>query len=214
MNNIKRYQILYRLDSLVNYHNRNIDLIYNSGFELLISVLLSARTKDIQVNKVAKNLFQQANTPESMLTLGLEKIKKYIKCIGLFNSKATNIIRTCQILVNKYNSIIPNNRLDLESLPGVGRKTANIILNIIFNQPTIAVDTHVFRFCNRSRFAIGQTPLAVERKLIKVVPRKFKKKCHQFFVKHGRYICRSKNPYCSNCIIFDLCEFNKKNQKI
>lgn len=210
MNHIKRYQILRKLQDHTYYDKNNEGLVYTSEFELLIAVLLSARTRDIQVNIVTKTLFKVANTPESMLYLGLDKIKDHIKHIGLFNSKANNIVKTCQLLIQKYNNTVPNNRVALESLPGVGRKTANIILNTIFNYPTIAVDTHVFRFCNRSRFATGKNVLAVERKLMSVVPREFKKNCHQYFVKHGRYTCCSKQPHCCSCIISNLCEFDKK----
>lgn len=210
MNYNKRYQILRKLQDHNYYSNYDTNLVYRSAFELLIAVLLSAQTRDVQVNKVTKKLFKVANTPQAMLALGLDTIKDYIKCIGLFNSKANNIIKTCQLLIHKYNSVLPHNRLMLESLPGVGRKTANIILNIIFDQPTIAVDTHVFRFCNRSRFAIGDNVLTVERKLISVVPKEFKKNCHQYFIQHAKQTCCAKQPHCYNCIISDLCEFDKK----
>lgn len=209
MDHIKRYQILYKLrDHYTN--NDETNLIYQSDFELLIAVLLSAQSKDVQVNKVTKQLFKIANTPQSIIKLGLNKIKNYIKFIGLFNSKAENILKTCQLLITKYNGVVPNNRLELESLPGVGRKTSNIILNIIFNHPTIAVDTHVFRVCNRSQFAIGNNALAVEHKLMSVVPHEFKKNCHKYFINHGRYTCFAKKPNCSNCIISSLCEFQNK----
>lgn len=208
MNRIKRYKILCKLKE-ENIHSV-IELIYRSEFELLIAVLLSARTSDIQVNKVTKKLFQLANTPEAMLCLGVDGIRKYIKSIGLFNIKANNIIKTCRLLINSYNSIIPNSRISLESLPGVGRKTANIILNLVFGKPTIAVDTHVFRFCNRSQFAKGITVWSVEKKLLSVVPKKFKRYCHQWLVSHGRYICRAKHPKCYICVIKDLCEFKEK----
>lgn len=210
MDLIKRYQILHRLQNH-NVHNRyNTNLVYQSEFELLIALLLSAQTRDSQVNKVTRTLFHRANTPELMLMLGVDNIKNYIKCIGLHNTKAANIIKTCQLLIQKYKGKLPNNRLELETLPGVGRKTANIILNIIFSIPTIAVDTHVFRFCNRSRFAIGNNALAVERQLISVVPKEFKKNCHQNLIQHGRYTCRAKKPHCQHCIISDLCEFEQK----
>lgn len=211
MNYIKRYQILYKLKHHKYYDDYSTNLIYRSEFELLIAVLLSAQAKDVQVNKATKTLFAAANTPKSMLILGIDQIKDHIKCIGLFNVKAKNIIKTCQILIDKHNGALPNNRSELESLPGVGRKTANIILNIIFNYPTIAVDTHIFRFCNRSRFAIGKNVLTVERKLISVVPQKFKKNCHQHFIKHSRYTCSARKPRCYDCIIANLCEFDKKN---
>lgn len=208
MNRIKRYKILCKLQS----HNINpvIELIYQSPFELLIAVLLSARTSDIQVNKVTKVLFKLANTPKNMLLLGVDGVKQHIRSIGLFNIKAINIIQTCRLLIKNYNGIVPGNRVDLESLPGVGRKTANIILNLVFGQPTIAVDTHVFRFCNRSGFAIGTNVLSIEKKLSDVVPKKFKNHCHQWLVLHGRYICKARCPKCYICVIRDLCEFTEK----
>lgn len=210
MNAIKRYKILCRLrDYNYNYHVKT-RLLYESEFELLIAVLLSAQTRDTQVNKVTKRLFSIANTPKSMLLLGAKRLKIYLKSLGLFNKKAENIIKTCQLLIKDHNGLLPQNRLALESLPGVGRKTANIILNIVFDLPTIAVDTHVFRFCNRSRFAPGNNAISVERKLISVVPKDFKKHCHTWFIRHGRDTCQSKQPQCYNCIISDLCEFNNK----
>lgn len=213
MNYAKRYQILSKLKECYNeYNNHKTNLVYKTEFELLIAVLLSAKTQDQQVNKVTAGLFKIANTPQTMLLLGVNKIIDHIKYIGLFNSKAKNIIETCQLLIQKHNGSIPNNRAELELLPGVGRKTANIILNIVFNHPTIAVDTHVFRFCNRSRFVIGKNVLIVEKKLNLVVPKEFKKNCHQYFVKHGRNICCAKTPHCYNCIISNLCEFNKKHK--
>ncbi|CAD83438.1 endonuclease III [Candidatus Blochmanniella floridana] len=210
MNNLKRYQILCRLKNY-NYdmHDQD-DLVYHSVFECLVATLLSAQARDVQVNKITKNLFKIANTPQSMLNLGVDGVKQHIKCIGLFNSKSENLIKICNLLINQYNGIVPKKRLELESLPGIGRKTANIILNVCFGLSTIAVDTHVFRFCNRSCFASGHNVIAVERKLMSVVPREFKRNCHRWLVKHGRYTCKSKNPDCNNCIINDLCEFDKK----
>lgn len=205
MNNVKRYEILCRFRK--NNAHPVTELIYCSAFELLIAVLLSARTSDIQVNKVTQNLFKVANTPKSMLSLGIDGIKEHIKSIGLFNTKALNIVKICTLLIKYHNNCVPDNRVDLESLPGVGRKTANVILNIIFGRPTIAVDTHVFRVCNRSGFVIGSTVQAVEEKLSLVVPLEFKNNCHQWFVLHGRYICQAKHPNCHICIINDLCEF-------
>lgn len=211
MNSIKRYKILCKFRDYNHKHNHNnTELVYNSEFELLIAVLLSAQARDTQVNKVTKKLFNIANTPKAMLSLGLNNIKNYIKSIGLFNKKSENIIKICQVLIKNYKGALPNNRAELESLPGVGRKTANIILNIAFNFPTIAVDTHVFRFCNRSHFAVGKNTIAIEKELISVVPEKFKKHCHLWFVRHGRYICQSKQPKCSDCFIVDLCEFDNK----
>lgn len=209
MNRFKRHKILCKFQE--NNVRPTIELIYQSPFELLVAVLLSARTHDMQVNKVTKNLFEIANTPESMLNLGLNGVKKHIRSIGLFRMKSIHLIKICRLLTKHYNGIIPGNRIDLESFPGVGRKTANIILNIIFGQLTIAVDTHVFRFCNRSRFATGTTVKSVENKLLSVVPNKFKYFCHQWLVLHGRYVCRAKHPKCQTCIIKDLCEFPKKS---
>lgn len=209
MNYIKRYKILCKLQE--NNINPISELIYQSPFELLIAVLLSARTSDIQVNKVTKHLFKLANTPKSMLLLGINGIKLHIKSIGLYNTKAANIMKICRLLIENYNGILPESRAALESLPGIGRKTANVVLNLVFGWPTIAVDTHVFRFCNRSRFAIGATVQLVEKKLLSVVPKKFKYYCHQWLVLHGRYVCTARCPKCGICIIKDLCEFTKKN---
>ncbi|URJ29089.1 endonuclease III [Blochmannia endosymbiont of Camponotus modoc] len=208
MNRVKRYQILCKLRD-TNIHPV-IELVYRSEFELLIAVLLSAQTSDVQVNKVTKSLFKVVNTPQDMLLLGVDGVKNYIKSIGLSNTKSKNIIETCHLLIDKYNGILPSSRIGLESLPGVGRKTANIILNIVFGWPTIAVDTHVFRFCNRSRFALGKNVLSVEKKLLSVVPKEFQRNCHQWLVLHGRNICRAKQPNCRVCVIKDLCEFKEK----
>ncbi|ADV33768.1 endonuclease III [Candidatus Blochmanniella vafra str. BVAF] len=211
MNRIKRYQILCKLrDYNANITTYDTELIYHSPFELLIAVLLSARARDVQVNKVTESLFQVANTPQDMLFLGINRIRYYIRSIGLFNSKAVNIIKICQLLIEKFNGFLPENREELESLPGVGRKTASIILNVIFGWPTIAVDTHVFRFCNRSKFAIGNNVAAVEQKLISVVPREFKKNCHLWLIRHGRNTCHAKKPSCNSCVINSLCEFDMK----
>ncbi|WP_159715444.1 endonuclease III [Blochmannia endosymbiont of Camponotus nipponensis] len=208
MNHIKRYQILCKLRD--NDVDPSIELVYRSEFELLIAVLLSAQTNDIQVNKVTENLFKIANTPKSMLRLGINGIKNYIKSLGLYNTKAKNIIKSCHVLIEHYNGVLPSNRVELESLPGVGRKTANIILNLIFGRPTIAVDRHVFRFCNRSRFALGKNVLSVEKKLLSVVPKEFKNNCHQWLVLHGKNVCQAKRPNCRVCVIKDLCEFKEK----
>lgn len=208
MNRVKRYQILCKLRD--NNIQPVIELVYRSEFELLIAVLLSAQTSDVQVNKVTKSLFKVVNTPQDMLLLGVDGVKNYIKSIGLSNTKSKNIIETCRLLIDKYNGILPSSRIGLESLPGVGRKTANIILNVVFGWPTIAVDTHVFRFCNRSRFALGNNVLSVEKKLLSVVPKEFQRNCHQWLVRHGRNICRAKQPNCRVCVIKDLCEFKEK----
>ncbi|WP_032115014.1 endonuclease III [Candidatus Arsenophonus nilaparvatae] len=208
MNKQKRIDILTRLRD--NNPTPTTELVFNSPFELLISVLLSAQATDISVNKATAKLYPIANTAEKMLALGINEIKHYIKTIGLFNTKAENIIKTCQILIDKYNSQVPENREALESLPGVGRKTANVVLNTAFGWPTIAVDTHIFRVCNRTNFAPGKSVIEVEQKLIKVVPIEFKVDCHHWFILHGRYTCIARKPRCGSCIIEDLCEFNDK----
>ncbi|EPE37656.1 endonuclease III [Candidatus Photodesmus katoptron] len=208
MNNIKRTKILNRFQK--NNPDPKTELNWNSPFELLIAVLLSAQTTDKSVNKVTSRLYSIANTPESLLNLGLDRLKQHIRTIGLFNSKAKHIIKTCDILFRKYNSQVPESREILESLPGVGRKTANVILNIIFGWTTIAVDTHIYRVCNRSKFAIGKTARIVEEKLLKVVPKIFQINVHHWLVLHGRYICKARNPLCNQCIIEDLCEFKEK----
>lgn len=208
MNRVKRYQILCKLRD--NNIHPVIGLAYRSEFELLIAVLLSAQTSDIQVNKVTKNLFKVANIPKDMLRLGVDGVRNYIKSIGLSNNKSKNIIETCRLLIENHNGMLPSDRIGLESLPGVGRKTANIILNVVFGWATIAVDTHVFRFCNRSRFALGNNVWSVEKKLLSVVPKEFKRNCHQWLVLHGKNICRAKQPRCRVCVIQDLCEFKEK----
>ncbi|AEW44493.1 endonuclease III [Serratia symbiotica str. 'Cinara cedri'] len=208
MNKIKRLKILTRLRD--NNLDSNTGLIYNTPFELLIAVLLSAQTTDASVNAVTTKLYAVANNPASLLALGLNRIKMYIKTIGLFNRKAENVIKICLILLELYDGEVPEDRTALESLPGVGRKTANIILNTVFGWPTIAVDTHVFRVCNRTFFAPGKNVNLVEKKLLQVVPNAFKINCHQWLVILGRYTCMAKKPLCSSCIIVDLCEFQKK----
>lgn len=187
--------------------NPTTELKYTTPFELLISVMLSAQATDVSVNKATEKLYLTANTPEKILNLGEAKLKNYIKTIGLFNTKAKNVIKTCEILVNQYHSQVPANREALESLPGVGRKTANVILNTAFNFDEIAVDTHIFRVSNRIGLAKGKTPLAVETILQKVVPKNFRKDAHHWLILHGRYTCTAKKPRCGQCIIRDLCEY-------
>jgi endonuclease III len=208
MNKQKRIAILTRLRD--NNPTPTTELTFNSPFELLISVLLSAQATDISVNKATAKLYPVANTAEKMLALGLDEIKRYIKTIGLFNTKAENIIKTCQILIDRYNGEVPEDREALESLPGVGRKTTNVVLNTAFGWPTIAVDTHIFRVCNRTNFAPGKNVIEVEQKLLKVVPTEFKVDCHHWFILHGRYTCIARKPRCGSCIIEDLCEFDDK----
>ncbi len=190
------------------------ELIYNSPFELLIAVILSAQATDIGVNKATKKLYAVANTPEAITTLGLSKLKSYVKTIGLYNNKAKNIIETCKILNEKYAGVVPQDRESLESLPGVGRKTANVILNTAFGEPTIAVDTHIFRVSNRTGIAPGKNVVEVEKKLLKFVPEEFKRDAHHWLILHGRYTCIARNPKCDNCLIFELCEWKDKKKYI
>ncbi|WP_225639408.1 endonuclease III [Candidatus Profftia sp. (ex Adelges kitamiensis)] len=209
MNKQKRMLILQKFQA--NNPYPTTELVYNTNFELLISVLLSAQSTDIRVNKVTAQLYAVANTPTKMLKIGVEDIKQYIKIIGLYNKKAENIIKTCKILIDKYNGKVPENIAALQSLPGVGRKTAHVILNTAFNWPIIAVDTHIFRICNRTKFAPGRNVRKVEDKLMRVVLKKFKLNFHNWFVMHGRYTCTAYKPHCNACIIKDLCEFKEKN---
>lgn len=208
MNQAKRIEILTRLRD--DNPQPTTELKFDSPFELLISVLLSAQATDVSVNKATAKLYPVANTPQAMLTLGVDGLKKYIKTIGLYNTKAENVIKTCQILVDKHNSEVPENREALEALPGVGRKTANVVLNTAFGWPTIAVDTHIFRVSNRTGFAPGKNVNEVEQKLLKVVPAEFKVDCHHWLILHGRYTCIARKPRCGSCIIEDLCEFKEK----
>lgn len=209
MNKEKRRKIFERFQQQ-NPHPTT-ELQYGNSFELLIAVILSAQATDVSVNKATKKLFLIANRPEKILQLGIEQLKKTIKSIGLYNSKASNIMKTCAILVNKYNSQIPENRKDLEALPGVGRKTANVILNTALGAHTVAVDTHVFRVSNRTKLATGKTPLEVEKKLLRYIPKEFLTHAHHWLVLHGRYICIAKKPKCRVCPIVDLCEYKDKN---
>ena len=210
MNKEKRYEILSRLREQ-NPHPET-ELEYSSPFELLVAVTLSAQATDVGVNKATRKLFPVANTPQAILDLGLEGLRDYIKTIGLFNSKANNVYKMCEILVNKHNSEVPENREALEALPGVGRKTANVVLNTAFGWPTIAVDTHIYRVSNRTKFAMGKDVVAVEQKLEKVVPKEFKVDVHHWLVLHGRYVCTARKPKCGSCIIEDLCEFKEKTE--
>ena len=199
-----RRQIYERLRA--SNPNPQPELNYSTAFELLIAVILSAQATDISVNKVTKDLFPIANTPEAFIKLGLEELEKKIKSIGLFRSKAKNIIKTCEILINEHDSRVPDNRKGLEKLFGVGRKTANVVLNIYFKQPTIAVDTHIFRVSNRTGIAPGKNELAVEKELLRITPDEFLLDAHHWLLLHGRYVCTARSPKCSDCIINDLCE--------
>jgi endonuclease-3 len=210
MNNTKRIEMLTRLRD-ENPHPTT-ELNFSSPFELLIAVILSAQATDVGVNKATDKLYPVANTPESILALGVEGLKQYIKTIGLFNAKAENVIKTCRILVEQHNNIIPENREALEALPGVGRKTANVVLNTAFGWPTIAVDTHIYRVSNRTKFAMGKNVDLVEQKLLKVVPAEFKVDVHHWLILHGRYTCIARKPRCGSCIIEDLCEFKDKTE--
>ena len=187
------------------------ELAYKSNFELLIAVMLSAQATDVSVNKATKGLFALADTAESMLALGEKKIKAQIKSIGLYNTKGKNIVNTCQILTEQHQGLVPKVRSQLEALPGVGRKTANVILNTAFGEPTIAVDTHVFRVANRTGLAKGKTPLAVEQGLLDIVPNTFIQNAHHLLILHGRYTCVARQPLCYNCTIRPDCEFKDKN---
>lgn len=201
-------EIFYR------FHERQsqpkTELVYHSTFELLIAVMLSAQATDVSVNKATKVLFQVANTPENILQLGLTSLTPIIQSINFYRNKAKNILKTCEILVNDYHGEVPDTREALEALPGVGRKTANVVLNSAFGQATIAVDTHIFRVANRTKLAPGKTPKEVELKLLEIIPETYLKNAHHWLVLHGRYTCKAKNPNCANCLIQNLCEYEAK----
>ena len=208
MNKDKRIEIFTRLRDA--NPNPTTELEYDSPFELLVAVTLSAQATDGGVNKATRKLFPVANTPEAIYALGEEGLKEYIKTIGLFNSKAANVIKACKILIDEHNSIVPQDRESLEALPGVGRKTANVILNTAFGQPTMAVDTHIFRVSNRTKIAPGKNVLEVEKRLVRLVPDEFLLDAHHWLILHGRYTCVARKPRCGSCLIEDLCEYNKK----
>lgn len=208
MNQAKRIQILTRLRD--NNPKPETELNFASPFELLVAVTLSAQATDVSVNKATDKLFPVANTAHSIYALGVEGLKEYIKTIGLYNNKAVNVIKACEILIEKYNGEVPEDREALEALPGVGRKTANVVLNTAFGWPTIAVDTHIFRLANRTKFAPGKNVVEVEERMLKVVPDEFKVDVHHWFILHGRYTCLARKPRCGSCIIEDLCEFKEK----
>ena len=186
------------------------ELEYNSTFELLVAVILSAQATDVSVNLATRRLYKMANTPRGILDLGEERLKDYIKTIGLFNAKAKNIIATCKILLAEHAGQVPAERAELEALPGVGRKTANVILNTAFGQPAMAVDTHIFRVANRTGLALGKTPLEIERKLLKSIPPEYLLDAHHWLILHGRYTCKARNPNCSECIDRDLCRTGRQ----
>ena len=210
MNKEKRREIFERLRQ--ENPEPTTELNYSSPFELLVAVALSAQSTDVGVNKATDKLFPVANTPEAILELGEAGLKKYIKTIGLYNSKAANIIKTCRILIDEHDSEVPQTREALEKLPGVGRKTANVILNTAFGQPTMAVDTHIFRVANRTKIAPGKTVRQVEDKLVKFIPEEFMQDAHHWLILHGRYVCKARKPACGACVIHDLCEYKDKTE--
>ena len=208
MNKQKRIEIFTRLRA-ANPHPTT-ELVFRTPFELLISVILSAQATDVSVNKATAKLFPVANTPSAILALGVTRLKDYIKTIGLFNTKAENVIKTCRILVEQHNSEVPEDRAALEALPGVGRKTANVVLNTAFRHPTMAVDTHIFRVSNRTGIAPGKNVLEVEKNLLKHVPAEFLLDAHHWLILHGRYTCLARKPLCYQCPIADLCDYKPK----
>ncbi|MDB4001410.1 endonuclease III [Oceanospirillaceae bacterium] len=208
MNNDKREAIFARLKAQ-NPHPET-ELNFNNHYELLVAVALSAQSTDVSVNKATKKLFEVANTPQAMLDLGLEGLKNHIKTIGLYNSKANNVIQAAQLLVSNHNGLVPDSREALEALPGVGRKTANVVLNTAFRQIAMAVDTHIFRWSNRTRVAPGKNVVEVEKKLLRFVPKQYLLDAHHWMILHGRYVCVARKPRCGACTIEDLCEFKQK----
>ena len=210
MNKQKRIRIFERLQA--NDPNPTTELNYQTPFELLVSVILSAQATDVSVNKATQPLFEIANTPRTMLDLGVEKLKGYIKSIGLFNTKAANVIETSRILIERHGGDVPADRTALQALPGVGRKTANVVLNTAFGQPTMAVDTHIFRVANRTRLAPGKNVREVEDRLVRWIPKPYLKDAHHWLILHGRYVCTARKPRCGACLIEDLCEFSDKRE--
>ncbi|MDI3323543.1 endonuclease III [Pontibacterium granulatum] len=210
MNKQKRHEIFARLRD--DNPNPTTELEYSNPFELLIAVILSAQATDVGVNKATRKLYPVANTPEAIYALGVEGLKEYIKTIGLFNAKAENVIKTCRILIDQHNSQVPESRKDLEALPGVGRKTANVVLNTAFGHPTMAVDTHIFRVSNRTKIAPGKNVNEVEQKLLRFVPKEFLQDAHHWLILLGRYVCTARKPKCGSCLIEDLCEYKDKTE--
>ncbi|SFQ12837.1 DNA-(apurinic or apyrimidinic site) lyase /endonuclease III [Geopseudomonas sagittaria] len=208
MNAAKRAEIFRRLKE--DNPEPTTELEYQSVFELLVAVILSAQATDVGVNKATAKLFPVANTPEAIHALGVEGLEQYIKTIGLYRSKAKNVIEACRLLIEKHASVVPSSREELEALPGVGRKTANVVLNTAFRQPAMAVDTHIFRVSNRTGIAPGKTVLEVEKKLVKFVPREYLLDAHHWLILHGRYVCKARKPQCGSCRIEDLCEYKHK----
>jgi len=209
MNKTKRTEIYERLKNA--NPKPTTELVYKSHFELLVAVMLSAQATDVSVNAATKKLYAVANTPESIIALGESKLRTFIKTIGLFNTKARNIIKTCEILVANHSSQVPDKRDPLEALPGVGRKTANVVLNTAFGQPTIAVDTHIFRVSNRTKLAVGKNVVEVENRLVRLTPEEYKLDAHHWLILHGRYVCIARKPRCGACVIEELCEYKNKS---
>jgi endonuclease-3 len=208
MNREKRTAIFSTLRARMPAPTTELD--FANPFELLIAVILSAQATDVSVNKATAKLYPVANTPAAILALGADGLRPYIRTIGLFNSKAENIIKTCRILLEEHNGEVPRTRSELEALPGVGRKTANVVLNTAFGEPTIAVDTHIFRVSNRTGIAKGKTPLEVEKRLVRLTPDEFKKDAHHWLILHGRYVCKARKPLCGECPVIEWCEYTKK----
>jgi endonuclease-3 len=211
MNREKRTAIFTRLRA--ENPDPTTELEFKTTFELLIAVILSAQATDVSVNKATRVLYKEANTPEAILALGVDGLKPFIKTIGLFNTKAENVIKTCKALVDNHESIVPATREALEALPGVGRKTANVVLNTAFRQPAMAVDTHIFRVSNRTGIAPGKNVLDVEKRLLRLVPSEFLLDAHHWLILHGRYVCTARKPRCGACTIYDLCEFKQKTEE-
>lgn len=208
MNSEKRYEIMKHLAA--ERPNPQSELNYQSPFELLVAVVLSAQATDKSVNLATEKLFPIANTPQAIVNMGVDGLIPYIKTIGLYRNKAKNVVALSEQLINEFKGEVPRTREELESLPGVGRKTANVVLNVAFGEPTIAVDTHIFRVSNRTKFATGKTPEEVEKKLVRYVPAEFKKDAHHWLLLHGRYCCKATKPDCAHCPIFELCEYKEK----
>ena len=208
MNQDKRTAIYRKLRELDP--NPDTELHYDTPFQLLVAVILSAQATDVSVNKATDKLYPVANTPEAIAALGVDGLTPYIRTIGLFNNKANNIIKTCRMLIDQHGGEVPRSREQLEALPGVGRKTANVILNTAFGEPTIAVDTHIFRVANRTGIAKGKTPLEVEKRLVRLTPDEFKKDAHHWLILHGRYVCKARKPLCGECAIVECCEYRRK----
>jgi len=211
MNPAKRQALFERLRA-ANPEPRG-ELEYSSPFELLVAVILSAQATDRSVNLATRELYKKANTPQALLALGVKGVERYVKSIGLYRTKAKNIIATCRLLLEQHGGEVPRDREALQALPGVGRKTANVVLNIAFGEPTIAVDTHIFRISNRTGLAPGKDPLAVEQKLLKVVPAEFRQHAHHWLILHGRYVCLARKPRCPECLVSDLCDFRGKTKR-